>query len=175
MELYSPVISKHTRFRDGSGNLVDFDGIADKIVNWIAKDPEKEYVIAVGTDSQTCSDAKIVLAITVHKLNNGGIFFIHTIRHEPFLKNQLQQKLYTETQISLDATELLVEKMLDRDVDIMDDSGNIHLTIHIDVGQNGPTRNYIQELEGWVHAMGYDCRIKPDSYAASSVADRYSK
>jgi predicted RNase H-related nuclease YkuK (DUF458 family) len=52
---------------------------------------------------------------------------------------------------------------------------NIHFHIHLDIGKNGPTKELIQELSGWMIALGYDFEIKPDSYAASHIADRYSK
>jgi predicted RNase H-related nuclease YkuK (DUF458 family) len=45
----------------------------------------------------------------------------------------------------------------------------------MDIGEHGPTSKYIQELEGWVRATGYDYEIKPNSYAASTIADKYSK
>jgi predicted RNase H-related nuclease YkuK (DUF458 family) len=48
-------------------------------------------------------------------------------------------------------------------------------TIHVDAGNKGPTSRYISEIVGWVRACGFDCRIKPDSYCASSIADRVSK
>ena len=60
-------------------------------------------------------------------------------------------------------------------MDIQNKSSNIHLQIHMDIGENGPTKKYIQELEGWVRAVGYDYEIKPNSYAASTIADKYSK
>ena len=168
-------LTMDTRFRDGSGHVMAFRDMADKIVSWIGKEPEKEYVLAIGTDSQTYDETKIVLAVTLHRLHNGGIFFVRTMYHEPVRKGQLQYKLHTETQISLDAAELLLEALLEKDFDITDEKSNVHLTVHIDVGKQGPTREYINELEGWVKAMGYDCEIKPDSYAASSIADKYSK
>ena len=84
----------------------------------------------------------------------------------------LRTKLYTETQLSLDATDILISTFLDNDEELFE---KIHLSIHLDIGKNGPTKDLIRELEGWVTAMGYDCEIKPESYAASSIANIYSK
>jgi predicted RNase H-related nuclease YkuK (DUF458 family) len=168
-------LTRETRFRDGSGHVMSFCDMAEKIIAWIAKEPQKEYVLAIGTDSQTYDETKIVLAVTVHRLHSGGIFFVRTMYHEAFRKGQLQYKLHTETQVSLDAADLLLEALLERDFDITRADSNVHLTVHIDVGTNGPTSQYIRELEGWVRAMGYDCEIKPASYAASTIADRCSK
>ena len=75
----------------------------------------------------------------------------------------------------LDTAEILIEKLKNHGLDIQDKNSNVHLSIHMDIGKNGPTSKYIQELEGWVKATGYDCEIKPNSYAASTIADKYSK
>ncbi len=167
-------ITEDILFRNLSESKITFDEVANRIINWINQSPEKEYVLAIGTDSQTYSDTKIVLSITLHRLSSGGIFFLHTMYEKAFKNNQLQQKLYTETQSSLDAAAILIRKLNERGLDIQTQP-NVHLQIHVDVGKNGPTSKYIQELEGWVHAVGYDCEIKPNSYAASSIADKFSK
>lgn len=60
-------------------------------------------------------------------------------------------------------------------VDICMNDMDVHFLIHCDVGYNGSTKMLIQEIVGWVQSMGYECSIKPASYAASAVADKYSK
>lgn len=47
--------------------------------------------------------------------------------------------------------------------------------IHVDAGKNGPTMQLIPELVGWVRACGYEAVTKPQSYAASTLADTRSK
>jgi predicted RNase H-related nuclease YkuK (DUF458 family) len=168
-------ITEDTLFRNLSQQNITFDMVADKIIDYIDKDPEKDYILAIGTDSQTCSETKVVLSITLHRLYNGGIFFLHSKYHKAYKNNQLHQKLYEETQASLDAAEILIEKLKNKGLDIQKENSHIHLSIHMDVGKNGPTSKYIQELEGWVRAVGYDYEIKPNSYAASTIADKYSK
>jgi len=45
--------------------------------------------------------------------------------------------------------------------------------IHVDVGENGETRSMIQELVGAIRANNFEVKTKPESYAASKVADRH--
>lgn len=168
-------ITEDILFRNLSEQDITFDMVAEKIIDWINQQPNKEYVLAIGTDSQTYSDTKIVLSITLHRLYNGGIFFLHTAHRKAYKHNQLHQKLYDETQTSLDAAEILIEKLKNKGLDIQNKNSNIHLSIHMDIGKYGPTSKYIQELEGWVKAVGYEYEIKPNSYAASTIADKYSK
>ena len=55
------------------------------------------------------------------------------------------------------------------------DADNIAFCIHIDCGVNGPSGAVIPEVVGYVHSMGYECQVKPDSPIASCIADRISK
>jgi predicted RNase H-related nuclease YkuK (DUF458 family) len=52
---------------------------------------------------------------------------------------------------------------------------DLNVQIHLDVGENGQTRDLIREVVGMVVGSGFDARIKPDSFGASSVADRHTK
>ncbi len=51
----------------------------------------------------------------------------------------------------------------------------LNVEIHLDVGENGPTKDLIKEVVGMVVGSGFAAKIKPDSYGASTVADRYTK
>ena len=45
--------------------------------------------------------------------------------------------------------------------------------IHADIGENGPTKAMIQEVVGMIRANNFQVKTKPESYAASNVADRH--
>jgi predicted RNase H-related nuclease YkuK (DUF458 family) len=46
--------------------------------------------------------------------------------------------------------------------------------IHADVGEYGKTREMVKEVTGLIRANGFEPKIKPLSFAASVVADRYT-
>lgn len=46
--------------------------------------------------------------------------------------------------------------------------------IHADIGENGQTRDMIKEVVGLIRGNGFEPQIKPRSYVATSVADRYT-
>ena len=54
---------------------------------------------------------------------------------------------------------------------------NSTFSIHVDAGKsdNGKTKELIPELVGWIKSCGYDCEVKPESFVASSIADKISK
>ena len=89
--------------------------------------------------------------------------------------NIIKQKLEIDTYISLETAKSLLDELDNDEYQILMD--NCPLSIHIDAGNapNGKTRDLVKSLTGWVHAMGYECEVKPDSYSASTIADRLSK
>ncbi|MGA9172468.1 MAG: ribonuclease H-like YkuK family protein [Thermoactinomyces sp.] len=144
------------------------DNMIAEIQAYIQEDPKASYKIVIGTDSQTRERETIfVTAVIVQRIGKGAIFYYSKIRHKAM--RDLRYRIYRETEYSLKAVEMLKEK------GFFGFSVNIPMEIHLDVGQQGETRKLIQEVVGWVTAVGYTAKIKPESYAASAVADRFTK
>ncbi len=144
------------------------DQMIAEIQSYIGQDRKAEYKVVIGTDSQTRErETLFVTAIIIQRLGKGAIFF-YTRKSHPAMKD-LRYRIYRETEYSLQCVELLKQK------GFFDFSVNIPMEIHLDVGQQGETRKLIQEVVGWVTAVGYTAKIKPESYAASAVADRFTK
>ena len=142
-----------------------------KILSYISSDPEARYRIAVGTDSMTKKKygTRFAVAITVHKIGKGSIYFYKVINTKPI--TDLHYKLCKETEMSIQVAEYLTRAFGEV---ILKEENPVHLVLHMDVGENGQTSNFINELENYVGGR-YTCQIKPDSYASSFVADRYTK
>lgn len=162
-------------FRRGNGTSVSYDEMTTIIANYIAAAPNYEYEITVGTDSQNHSRTKIVEVICVHRIGDGGIFFYYVdyVNKIRTLKN----KIIEETSRSINnATGLIDEvsvKLIDYNIDI--DNLKVHFQIHCDIGHYGKTAALIKEITTWVESLGYEAVIKPNSYAASGIADKISK
>ncbi|MCR5767668.1 MAG: ribonuclease H-like YkuK family protein [Lachnospiraceae bacterium] len=127
--------------------------------------------IIVGTDSQNFDKTKLVSVIAVYCEGHGGIYFYEISRIDKI--KDVRVKLHVETGESLKITTDLVD-LLENYPDLF---MNTTLSIHIDAGlnPNGKTRELIPELVGWIKSCGYDCETKPDSWVASTIADRISK
>lgn len=132
-----------------------------------------EYNLMIGTDSQNFDKTKMVLVIALHHVGHGGIFF-YEIQHVNRITN-IGQKLIYETTLSLDLASKLVEALESLKAEGFDYSKHINIGIHVDAGENGPSKQVIPEIVGWIKACGYDAIVKPNSYAASSIANKYSK
>jgi predicted RNase H-related nuclease YkuK (DUF458 family) len=145
---------------------VDFDKMFHIIKNFVSKAPKESYNISVGTDSQNFDLTKVVLVVSVYQVGHGGIFFYEVKRVKKIY--DINQKLFYETSISLELAMKLSEKF-------HEENFNYSIGIHVDAGQNGPTKRFIPEITSWVNACGFDCKTKPYSYAASTIANKYSK
>ncbi len=139
------------------------------MMHFVKVDPHASYQVVVGTDSQTnASSTQFVTAIVIRRIGKGAKFYYQRRRTRPIYS--LRQRIYTETEWSLNLAMEMQELMA---ADGLDDTWE--LEVHIDVGQEGESRKLIQEVVGWVTAVGYTARIKPQAYGASTVADRLSK
>lgn len=163
------------QFRRGNGQLVSYDEMITIIAKYIMEDTAQPYEITVGTDSQNHDRTKIAEVIAVHRVGYGGIFFYYTEHVRKILS--LKEKIVEETSRSLANAEGLLDGvqfcLLENDIDI--DNIDIHFVIHCDIGHEGKTKALIKEIVSWVHSCGYECMIKPDSYAASGIANKISK
>lgn len=163
-------INLETEFRDADHNKIILKDIINHIEDEILSHPEIEYKLSIGTDSMTCKDTLFVLAIVLYRVGRGGIYYYKKINHSHI--SDLRTKLYDETKLSLDTADIFIDSILKEDNNLLD---KINFSIHLDIGKNGPTKDLIRELEGWVTSMGYDYAIKPDSYAATTIANMHSK
>jgi len=143
-----------------------FDQVFEEIISYASAHPEDNYRLIVGTDSQFREETCFVTALIVHRQGKGGRFF-YTRSYDRHARS-LRQRIFYEASLSLSVASLLTDKLASH-------GQELNLEIHLDVGNNGATKTLVKEVVGMVNGSGYTCRIKPDSYGASSVADRYTK
>lgn len=163
-------------FRTGSGKKIVFEDIGNELLSFYKRNKEhgEQMSIIIGTDSQNFSDTKMVSVIAMICHGHGGIF-IYEIKHTKLIQN-VRLKLHTETSDSLALAERLVDLLESSDV-YEEMYHSCPLSIHVDAGNSdkGKTKQLIPELVGWIKACGYDVKTKPDSFVASSIADKISK
>jgi uncharacterized protein len=142
--------------------------VREKILQFLNINPNGTYRIVVGTDSQTHNGNGVdfISAIVVHHVGFGGIYFWQRkVLKKHFV---LRTRMYEEALISLAVAENLFEILQKDGITKFD------LEIHVDIGNFGNTRELIAEIVGMIRGSGWEVKIKPDSYAASKVADRYT-
>jgi predicted RNase H-related nuclease YkuK (DUF458 family) len=163
-------------FRSETYGKLNIEQIPEKLLAFYDKNKDIEGVfqIVVGTDSQNFNDTKMVTVIAAYKEGHGGIFFYDVERINRI--TTVKHKLNTETSRSLEIMMQLAGEL--------EDEGkykkmreNTLLSIHVDAGwsDKGKTKELIPGLIGWIRACGFEAKCKPDSFAASSIADKISK
>ena len=141
--------------------------VVREIIAYMKAVPARRYRVTIGTDSELAADksADFVTAIVVHRIGNGGRYFWRRFELGKFYT--LRDRIIREVLISIDmAKEILTE--LEKTP-----LPEFEFEIHADIGVNGPTKAVIQEVVGMIRANNFQVRTKPESYAATSVADRH--
>jgi len=143
-----------------------------EVSSFVEEDPSDFYRLVIGTDSQAKringkSEIDYVTALIIHRVGKGARYFWRKKR--VIKKVVLREKIYTETLMSLEFAEKVVPK-LRKAVS----PSKYDFEIHIDVGPLGPTREMIKEVVGMVSGNGFKAKTKPESWGASSVADKYA-
>ncbi|MBI5732792.1 ribonuclease H-like YkuK family protein [Candidatus Jorgensenbacteria bacterium] len=156
------------KFCNSFGAELSVAEIVSEILSFMHADPKRRYKVVIGSDSEQLSlgSADFVTAVVVHRVGNGGRYFWRRIGLGRF--HTLRDRIIQEVLLSLDVGKEFL-KILQRDVkDIAWD-----FEIHVDVGERGETRSLIQEVVGMVRALNFEAKTKPESYAATKVADRH--
>lgn len=158
-------------YSPSKGELL-LEEVVDEISSFIQEEPRNYYRVVIGTDSQAKRsngehEVEFVTAIVVHRIGRGGRYFWSKKKENK--RYVLRDRIYMETSMSLALASTLVP-ILRKSVPV----SKYDFEIHIDVGPLGQTREMIKEVVGMVTGNGYTAKTKPESYGASTVADRHT-
>lgn len=162
----------HPHFVSPTKGELLFPAVVAEISMFIEQDPERRYKLIVGTDSeaQAAESVSFVSVIVIHRVGQAARYF-WTKAKKPKTPS-LRQRIYVEASLSLALAQELtagVGESLNGHLT----SGRCELEIHVDIGHFGPTRDMIREVVGMIAGNGFRVKIKPESYAASTVADKH--
>ncbi len=148
---------------------LSFDQAFDQIIAYTDENPEEQYKLIIGTDSQAHfhQDVCFVTAIIIHRVGKGARYFYR--RQKQRYMKSLRQRIYYETFLSLEVATCLTSKLA------ANGNSRLNIEIHLDVGEKGDTKEMIREVVGLVIGSGFRACIKPQSYGASKVADKHTK
>jgi hypothetical protein len=155
-------------FNCSNGTKLTPPGVVGAILEFMKADTKRNYKITIGSDSEGMADkrADFVTAIVVHRVGNGGKYFWRRIEDGKKF-HTLRDRILHEVVLSLEIAHSFLETTKNFEMPHFD------FEIHVDIGENGATRVMMQELTGMIRANNFVAKTKPDSYAASKVADRH--
>lgn len=146
------------------GDLTLDEAVAE-IFTYMSERPDRPYEIIVGCDSSSGEDPFFPVAMVVLRKGEGGRFFLKKVKYPLGEKKfyNWKTRILEEVMLSCQLALILREKI-----------GKEVRYIHADVGEKGATRDMIREVTGLIRGNGFEPKIKPESYVASIVADRYT-
>lgn len=160
---------------------MDFSEVIKEIYHYISAQPEFFYDIVVGCDSPSSDKPFFPIAIVVLRTGAGGRFFLKKMHYpDNYLKrfmnvttnwkNRILQEVYLSCELAL-----TLRETLEKEFGASRQGFNYQFAyIHADVGEQGKTKEMVKEVTGLIKSNGFEPRIKPFSFAASVVADRYT-
>ncbi|BCV20000.1 ribonuclease H-like YkuK family protein [Moorella sp. Hama-1] len=148
------------------GRLTEDEMFID-MMQFVDANPEANYKIIIGSDSQARVRTCFVTAVIVHQVGRGARYYYRKKYQRKI--TSLRQKIFYETALSLETASFIAQKLA------ANGHADLNLEIHLDIGPNGETKELIREIVGMVVGSGFAAKIKPYSCGASKVADKYTK
>lgn len=153
--------------------------LVEDIAGFISADPARKYRVVIGTDSPGTKQVEFITAVVVHRVGKGGRYWWY--RSPLQTMHSRRVRILGEVLQSIEVAEMLAPALRTHPLvaNYFAPVGaqwqfGIPLEIHVDVGENGATKDMIQEVVGMVKGNGFEPKIKPDSFGASAIADRHT-
>jgi len=157
----------HQPFHNPHEGEMTFDAVIETLISEMSSSADERFELLIGTDSSSTSKhLDLVSAIVLHKIGRGGRYFWTRTkeRRSPSLRHQIWREAWLSFELSQHVMKALGEaSMLQFD-----------LEIHVDIGENGRTKELIDEVVGMIIGNGLAVKIKPHAFAASAVADKHT-
>ena len=150
--------------------VISFAETVEEIITYIHKSPESHYSVMIGSDSRAAESSEIVSAIAVWKIGNGGRYFWTKSGEERYatLRDRIYHEAMQSITLAQELRSILREKLGEEFF------WNNQLAVHVDVGENGPTREIKEGVLGMVRGFGFEAVAKPFAVAAFVLADKHT-
>ena len=158
-------MTKAKEWFTGSGDNILFE----EILKIIKDHSSQGGTVYIGSDSmvhkQKCVFCTAICLIGDTKESNR--YFVRRTRSDAKEFKTLLQRITKEVQHSIDMGMRLLEYC-----------PTIKIELHLDVSstnKKSKTSKFADMLVGYAKGSGFDCKIKPEAFAAYCVADKHSK
>lgn len=156
-------------FHSETSGLLTLEETMGKIVSFVKQQPRRFYKIIIGTDSEASSPVSLVTAVTIWRVGNGAIHFWTKTEERKFAT--LRDRIWQEAISSITLAQEMRARLQDALGDEFFWDGN---EVHVDIGENGPTKDLIDSVVGMIRGYNFQPVIKPAAFGASIVADRHT-
>jgi predicted RNase H-related nuclease YkuK (DUF458 family) len=149
----------------GAGERISFE----EILEIIKEHSDEEGTIYIGSDSMI-QKRKCVFCTAICLLGDtkqSNRYFIRRTKTNSEEFKTLLQRIMTEVQNSIDMGMKILELYPEAKIELHLDVSNTN--------KESKTSKFADMLVGYAKGSGFDCKIKPEAFAAYCVADKHSK
>lgn len=137
----------------------------------VIRNSSQDSSVYVGCDSVRFKKngrwfARYATVVIVHFATRHGAAIFHHVEVQPDYGN-LKQRLLYEVMLATNAA-----------LEVIDDVGDRHLEIHLDINSNSRYKSHVAMAEAIGYVMGnagIRPKVKPDSWAASHASDHCAR
>ncbi len=156
-------------YNPSKGNMY-IDEVLEELFLYVREKPDKFYDIIVGCDSSSNEEPHFPVVLVILRKGEGGRFFIKKVAYNNRKFYNYQQRILEEVCLSCKLA-LSIRKDVEKKLSLYNYQFRY---IHADIGENGQTKSMIREVVGLIQGNGFEPKIKPESFVASKVADRFT-
>ncbi len=171
----------HERFHNLQESGMTFSEVFNRIIHFMKLNPCGNFRLMVGTDSQV-HETKTVF-ITGIVIQNEGKGAWACIRKFIVYRrmNYLHERISLETSLTEEIVSLFSEEKINEMIEIVlpniYQGATFKLEGHLDIGsgKRNKTREFVEEMVMRIGLTGFEPKIKPEAFVASSYANRFTK
>lgn len=168
-------------FQNLSEKRMSFEQVFRYIVQFMEKDPTGNFRLMFGTDSQVHGMlTKFITGIVIQQ-ERKGVWACFRKVIVPRKMANLHERISYETTLTEEVVSLFTKEKKEQLIQIVLPNvykgANFTIEGHIDIGSGSrnKTRVFVNEMISRMKSIGLEAKIKPDSFVASSYANRFTK
>jgi predicted RNase H-related nuclease YkuK (DUF458 family) len=149
---------------DSDGKEYNIASVIESITDYV----KQGGTLYVGSDSMLFTASCVyATAICLHDADLKVARYFYTKHRDRTSESKnLKHKITKEVNYSIDVAMMLLDKFPDAAIEI-----------HADVGttKRSATSKFVEFVRGWIKGSGFTAKVKPNSWASSTVADWHTK
>ncbi|MGG1675678.1 ribonuclease H-like YkuK family protein [Neobacillus sp. NRS-1170] len=171
----------HHSFQNLQENGMSFEQVFERIVEFMKINPNGNYRLMVGTDSQVHRSTTIFITGIVIQNEGHGVWACIRKVIVPRKMTHLHERISLELSLTEEIVSMFTEDKKNELISIvlpyLYQGATFTIEGHIDIGagKRNKTSEFVKEMVTRIESMGVEPKIKPDAFVASSYANRYTK
>lgn len=168
-------------FQNLSKRNMDFEEVFQHILSFIQVQPNGNHRLIIGTDSQVHSSYTRFITGVVIQREGKGVWACYRSVNIARRIETIQEKVSLETNFTQEVACMFTPKKQKQIIDLVlpyvEKGASFKMVGHLDLGRGtkNKTRIYVDEMIKRIESIGLEAQIKPESFVASSYANRYTK